>query len=73
MTAYEVGDAVWPGGNGRKGRVSAGTGGGDYAALMLLGRLRNRGLVAGRTPSGEGSTRWYLTAAGMTRVHEINT
>lgn len=51
----------------RKGRISAGTGGGDYAAQMLLGRLRKAGLV--EDARGAGSTRWQLTNAGRERAH----
>lgn len=46
----------------RHGRVSATTGGGDYAAQMLLGRMRKAGLV--RHASSEGSTIWELTPRG---------
>ncbi len=51
--------------NNRRGRVTASTGGGDYAAQMLLGRMRKAGLVE-HAPS-EGSTKWRLTRAGIKR------
>lgn len=54
-----VGQAVWP---DRKRPGIANHGGGDYAAQMLLGRLRRRGLV--RVLRGAGSSVWELTAAG---------
>lgn len=55
------GAAMW-GNEARSGRVSAVQGGGDYAAQMLLGRLRKRGLA--RINRGDGSSRWALTAKG---------
>lgn len=58
-----VGRVVWP------DRVNAGVanhGGGDYAAQMLLGRLRKRGLV--QTAMTEGSSEWELTARGRKAI-----
>lgn len=52
-SASTVGQVVWP---DRKTSKCASHGGGDYAAQMLLGRMRRRGLVD-RLP-GSGSTRW---------------
>lgn len=66
-TADIVGNAVWP---GRKGRICAVTGGGDYAAQMLLGRLRKRGLVSSRKPDA-GATRWHLTRAGQDALVQV--
>lgn len=60
----DVGGAVW---SERKGRVTSSGGGGDYAAQMLLGRLKKAGLVE-HAPS-EGSSRWRLTAKGLRRVN----
>lgn len=57
VAAGLVGAAVWPG--PRRGHVVSSNGGGDYAAQMLLGRLRRRGLV--RTLHTEGSSRWVLS------------
>lgn len=54
-----VGQAVWP---TRRNVGVANHGGGDYAAQMLLGRLRKRGLV--ETAMTDGSSRWQLTARG---------
>lgn len=44
-------------------------GGGDYAAQMLLGRLKKAGLVE-YAPS-EGSTRWRLSAKGLDEVRRL--
>ena len=55
-----VGAAVW---KVRKGRVTSSGGGGDYAAQMLLGRMKKAGLV--RHAPSEGSTRWEVTELGM--------
>jgi hypothetical protein len=68
--AGDVGNAVWPDRDVRAGRGVATGGGGDYAAQMLLGRLKKAGLVE-HAPS-EGSSRWRLTRKGMDAVHEIN-
>lgn len=59
ITADFVGDAVWP---TRKGRITSSGGGGDYAAQMLLGRLRARGLV--ETVNAPGSSCWAITPRG---------
>lgn len=60
MAACELGAALWPDRTGR--RWVSSSGGGDYAAQMLLGRMRKIGLV--RTTSDPGSSRWELTARG---------
>lgn len=60
QTAGMVGTAVW--GDSRRGRVVSASGGGDYAAQMLLGRLRKKGLV--ETTMAEGASQWRLTAKG---------
>lgn len=52
--------------NNRRGRIASASGGGDYAAQMLLGRMRKAGLIE-QAPS-EGSTKWKLTSAGRTRL-----
>jgi hypothetical protein len=49
----------------RRGGVST-NGGGDYAAQMLLGRMKKVGLVE-HAPS-EGSTRWQATRAGQDKL-----
>lgn len=59
LAAGLVGQAVWP---NRTNVGIANHGGGDYAAQMLLGRLRKRGLV--ETTMTEGSSRWQLTMKG---------
>lgn len=48
----------------RKGRISSASGGGDYAAQMLLGRMKVQGLV--RYAPSEGSTLWEITEKGRT-------
>ena len=60
VSAGEVGAFVWRG--VKRGRSVPSRGGGDYAAQMLLGRMRKKGLV--RTCSGEGSSRWEATEHG---------
>lgn len=71
VSCFDVGDAVWPERAAiRGGRGVSSNGGGDYAAQMLLGRLKKAGLVE-HAPS-EGSSRWCITRKGMDRVHEIN-
>lgn len=64
LDCFTVGAAVW--GSSRGGRITAGGGGGDYAAQMLLGRMRKAGLV--RTTHDEGSSRWELTPSGRKRA-----
>jgi hypothetical protein len=59
LSASSVGAEVWP---GRRGRVIAAQGGGDYAAQMLLGRMRKAGLV--QHARSDGSTLWELTPLG---------
>jgi len=56
--AWEVGQAVWPDG---KCRIPS-TGGGHYAAQMLLGRMRKQGHV--QTQHSEGSSVWEITTTG---------
>jgi hypothetical protein len=64
VTCFEVGEAVWPDRPAvRAGKGVSHQGGGDYAAQMLLGRLKKAGQVE-HAPS-EGSTRWRLTKAGL--------
>lgn len=53
---------------GSRGGVST-HGGGDYAAQMLLGRMRRAGLVE-HAPS-DGSSRWRLTTAGRARARRV--
>ena len=47
----------------RHGRISSVNGGGDYAAQMLLGRMREQGHV--RVGNSDGSSLWELTSAGL--------
>lgn len=65
--AGSIGAHLWP---DRRGHIVAHQGGGDYAAQMLLGRLRKAGLVT--TASGEGATRWVLTPSGRTLATPID-
>lgn len=60
--AGDVGTVI----DNRHGRISSSGGGGDYAAQMLLGRMKKAGLVE-YAPS-EGATLWRLTAAGKKRA-----
>jgi hypothetical protein len=59
-----VGATVWKG--KKRGRVTSSGGGGDYAAQMLLGRMRKAGLV--RAIHSEGSSRWEVTALGRSEA-----
>lgn len=59
-TAGDVGAFVWR--NKKRGRTTSVNGGGDYAAQMLLGRMRVAGLV--RVTADPGASRWEVTAAG---------
>lgn len=53
--------------NRRNGRGGVSTnGGGDYAAQMLLGRMKKAGLVE-HAPS-DGSSLWQLTSAGRAKL-----
>jgi len=63
QSAGNVGQAVWP--DRERVRV-ANHGGGDYAAQMLLGRLKRASLV--RHAASEGSTLWEITRAGRDRI-----
>lgn len=67
MTAGELGPELWP---DRTGRICSANGGGDYAAQMLLGRLRKAGFV--ESSSGHGATRWKITSAGRSNLAEAD-
>ena len=54
----------------RRGRRVSASGGGDYAAQMLLGRMKKAGLVQ-HAPS-DGSSVWRLTFKGMDRITELD-
>jgi hypothetical protein len=58
-----VGVRVWP---ERTKRPCANQGGGDYAAQMLLGRLKKAGYV--RHAWSEGSSLWEITPAGRKKI-----
>lgn len=64
-SASMVGAVLWPFRKGKRGGVAS-TGGGDYPAQMLLGRLRKAGLV--RTQHTEGSSVWELTPKGAQSI-----
>jgi len=69
ISAGEVGESVWPDRVIGFGRGVSSNGGGDYAALMLLGRLKKAGLVE-YAPS-EGSTRWRLSTKGRNEAQKM--
>jgi hypothetical protein len=70
VSCFDVGNAVWPDRPLRPGRGVSVNGGGDYAAQMLLGRLKRARLVE-HAPS-RGSSRWRLTAEGLRAVREMS-
>lgn len=70
VSCFDVGGAVWPDRPVRSGRGVSSNGGGDYAAQMLLGRLKKAGLV--ETARSVGSSRWRLTPKGLRFIHEMN-
>ena len=63
LTAGEIGGILW---QARKGRISSVNGGGDYAAQMLLGRMRKSGLV--RVHPRSITSVWILTPEGKERA-----
>lgn len=63
VSCFDVGNAVWP---DRTSRIAPGRGGGDYAAQMLLGRMKKAGLVE-HAPSN-GSALWRLSPKGLEAV-----
>jgi hypothetical protein len=66
LDAGSVGAKLW--GGATRGSVCASHGGGDYAAQMLLGRMRKAGLV--RVCPGDGASRWELTARGRAALRK---
>jgi len=62
---HAVGDVI----DNRRGRMVSASGGGDYAAQMLLGRMRSKGYV--RVCNADGSSLWELTSAGLELAQEI--
>lgn len=64
--ATTLGAMLWKA-DERAGRIASTNGGGDYAAQMLLGRLRVLGLVRA-DHRREGSSHWVLTEAGRKRA-----
>jgi hypothetical protein len=69
VSAGEVGAGVWPERDCRPGRGVSINGGGDYAAQMLLGRLKRAGLV--EYAASEGSSRWRLSTKGRNEVRKL--
>jgi hypothetical protein len=65
-SAGNFGAKMWP---VRKGHVIASQGGGDYAAQMMLGRLRKAGFVQVRTDSI--TSVWELTALGRRAAERL--
>lgn len=58
-----VGAFVWKG--KKRGKTTSMGGGGDYAAQMLLGRMKKAGLVRHSLAHADGSsTLWEVTASG---------
>lgn len=70
VSCGEVGGAVWPERVICFGRGVSSNGGGDYAAQMLLGRLKKKGLVE-YAPSA-GSTQWRLSTKGRDEVRTLS-
>lgn len=68
ISAGEVGATVWP---NRSSRGVSSNGGGDYAAQMMLGRLKKAGLV--EYAASEGSTRWRLSRKGRDEAAVLRT
>lgn len=66
-SADMVGAHVWRG--MQRGRVTSSGGGGDYAAQMMLGRMKRAGLV--RHAQSEGSTRWEVTELGRAMASAV--
>jgi hypothetical protein len=66
MTAGELGARLWP---GRRSRGVSSNGGGDYAAQMLLGRLRKRNFVG--TIYGSGASVWAVTRDGRSYLRKL--
>lgn len=70
--ASVFGSEMWPSGrqaiHATRGPRHASHGGGDYAAQMLLGRLRKKGWVY--VMDGEGSSVWALTPLGRAILKE---
>ena len=64
-SADAVGTVISP--NSTRKRSPNG-GGGDYAAQMMLGRMKSAGLV--KHAFSEGSSLWELTPKGMKLVHK---
>lgn len=70
QSAGELGARLW--GDSRRGRVSSSNGGGDYAAQMLLGRLRKKDLVRVSAHSvGCDASLWELTSKGRAVAENI--
>lgn len=69
VSCFEVGHAAWPDRVLRSGQGVSVNGGGDYAAQMLLGRLKKEGLVE-HAPS-EGSSRWRLSTKGLHKARQL--
>jgi hypothetical protein len=55
-----VGAIVWK--DKQRGKTTSSGGGGDYAAQMLLGRMKKAGLV--QHARSKGSTLWEVTTLG---------
>jgi hypothetical protein len=64
-SCFDVGESI----DNRRGRISSGKGGGDYAAQMLLGRMRKAEIV--RVGNYDGSSKWELTQGGLQLARKL--
>ena len=65
--AWMIGEHLWP---DRKGAIVAAKGGGDYAAQMLMGRMRKAGIVRARKMN-VGATELEITDKGRELAIQI--
>ena len=63
-----VGNVVWQG--KQRGKTTSMGGGGDYAAQMLLGRMKKAGLVRHANSPGS-TTQWEVTALGRREMKRL--
>ena len=66
-SADMVGAVVWK--DKKRGKTTSSGGGGDYAAQMLLGRMRKAGLV--RHAPSDASPMWYEPRSSVRTVAVI--
>ena len=70
VSCFDVGNAAWPDRIVRGGRGVSTNGGSDYAAQMLLGRLKKAGLV--EHAASTGSSLWRISPKGRSAVQEAS-